>query len=87
MQPLLVFRNTLEDERNISENRLPYRRNGQKAVTEDGHNQGSYTIDYRVKKLSMHIMTTTEGTHKVKLLNRKFTATEAKQVINSTKVA
>ena len=51
MQPLLDFRNKLEAERNISENRLTTRRNGQHAVTEDGHNQGNYTPEYRAKKL------------------------------------
>jgi len=51
MQPLLEFRNKLEAERNISENRLTTRRNGQHAVTEDGHNQGNYTPEYRAKKL------------------------------------
>ncbi len=51
MKPLLVYRNKLESERNISENRLSTRRNGQLAVTEDGHNQGNYTPEYRAKKL------------------------------------
>jgi DNA sulfur modification protein DndC len=39
------------DERNVSENREETRRNGQKAVTADGHNQGNYTIEYRIKLL------------------------------------
>ena len=51
MKPLLDYRNKLEFERNISENRLSTRRNGQFAVTEDGHKQGSYTSPYRAKKL------------------------------------
>ena len=51
MKPLLDFRNELEMERNISENRQSTRRNGQMAVTEDGHNQGNYTPEYRARKL------------------------------------
>ena len=51
MKPLLDFRNKLETERNISENRMSTRRNGQIAVTEDGHNQGNYSPAYRAKKL------------------------------------
>jgi DNA sulfur modification protein DndC len=51
MKPLLVYRNKLESERNISENRLSKRRNGQHAVTEDGHKQGNYTPEYRAIKL------------------------------------
>ncbi len=51
MKPLLVYRNRLESERNISENRLSTRRNGQHAVTEDGHNQGNYSPEYRAIKL------------------------------------
>jgi len=51
MRPLLDYRNKLESERNISENRLSTRRNGQLAVTEDGHNQGNYKPVYRAKKL------------------------------------
>ena len=51
MNPLLDYRNKLEAERNISENRLATRRNGQEAVTEDGHNQGNYSPEYRARKL------------------------------------
>lgn len=51
MKPLLEFRNNLEGERNISENRMSTRRNGQTAVTEEGHNQGNYEPSYRAKKL------------------------------------
>ena len=51
MQPLLDYRQSLVDERNLSENRMPVRRNGQIAVTEDGHNQGTYEPAYRAKKL------------------------------------
>lgn len=45
--PLLKFRNDLQSERNISENRLSKRRNGQNAVNEEGINQGNYTPEYR----------------------------------------
>jgi DNA sulfur modification protein DndC len=45
--PLLNFRNDLQSERNISENRLSKRRNGQNAVNEEGMNQGNYTPEYR----------------------------------------
>lgn len=51
MNPLLIYRNNLEAERNISDNRLSTRRNGQDAVTEDGHNQGNYSPEYRARKL------------------------------------
>ena len=51
MTPLLNYRDSLERERNISDNRLATRRNGQAAVTEDGHKQGNYTPEYRAKKL------------------------------------
>lgn len=51
MKPLLDFRNKLEAERNISENRMDKRRNGQPAVTDDGHKQGSYEPEYRARKL------------------------------------
>lgn len=47
LKPLLDLRQSMVDERNVSENRLPTRRNGQRAVTEDGHNQGNYTEKYR----------------------------------------
>lgn len=51
MTPLLDFRDNLEKERNISDNRLATRRNGQPAVTEDGHKQGNYSPEYRARKL------------------------------------
>jgi len=51
MKPLLLYRNKLEADRNLSENRLPVRRNQQPAVTEDGHNQGSYNSEYRARTL------------------------------------
>jgi DNA sulfur modification protein DndC len=51
LNPLLELRVSLIENRNISENRMPTRRNGQWAVTEEGHNQGNYTEDYRAKLL------------------------------------
>ena len=50
LDPLLQLRASMVDERNISKNRMTVRRNGQ-AVTDDGHNQGSYTEDYKAKLL------------------------------------
>lgn len=51
MQPLLDFRNRLSENRNLPENRMNIRRNGQIAVTEDGDNIGTYNIEYRRKIL------------------------------------
>lgn len=51
LQPLLSYRNELNEGRNVSENRRPERRNGQNAVDETGHNQGNYTDVYRAKML------------------------------------
>jgi len=51
LKPLLDLRSSMFEERNISENRETTRRNGQQAVTEDGLNQGNYTIEYRIKLL------------------------------------
>ena len=51
MQPLLDFRDKLVENRNISENRSETRRNGQHAVDETGHNQGNYTMEYRIQLL------------------------------------
>ena len=51
LYPLLVLRASMVDERNISKNRMPFRRNGQEAVTEDGHNQGFYTEAYKARLL------------------------------------
>ena len=51
MKPLLDLRQSMVDQRNVSENRLPTRRNGQPAVSEDGHNQGNYTEKYRKELL------------------------------------
>lgn len=47
LKPLLNFRDKLVEDRNISDNRMETRRNGQKAITEEGHNQGNYTPKYR----------------------------------------
>jgi len=51
MAPLLAFRNSLVDERNISKNRSDRRRNGALSVDEDGHNLGSYADHYRASVL------------------------------------
>ena len=51
MKPLLDFRNRLVENRNVSELRCSTRRNGQSAVDESGHNQGNYTMEYRVQLL------------------------------------
>ena len=51
MKPLLDFRNRLVENRNVSELRCSTRRNGQLAVDESGHNQGNYTMEYRVQLL------------------------------------
>ena len=51
MQPLLDFRNQLSEERNLSENRMDVRRNGQAAVREDGSFNGTYNHTYRYKIL------------------------------------
>ena len=51
MKPLLDFRNRLVKNRNISELRCSTRRNGQSAVDENGHNQGNYTMEYRMQIL------------------------------------
>lgn len=51
MKPLLDFRNRLVENRNVSELRCSTRRNGQPAVDENGHNQGNYTMEYRMQIL------------------------------------
>ncbi|MDR0972757.1 MAG: DNA phosphorothioation system sulfurtransferase DndC, partial [Prevotellaceae bacterium] len=56
LQPLLTLRTSMFDERNVSENRLPTRRNGQVAVSEDGMNQGNYTPEYRARLLEQLLM-------------------------------
>lgn len=52
LAPLLRLRASMVDNRNISKNRMPIRRNGQEAVTEDGQNQGFYTEDYKAQLLN-----------------------------------
>lgn len=47
LKPLLDLRRKMLEGRNESLNRLATRRNGQVAVTEEGHNQGNYTPLYR----------------------------------------
>ncbi len=51
MKPLLDYRDEMVEGRNISENRRDRRRNEQLAVDENGHNQGNYTFNYRVKMM------------------------------------
>ncbi|MBY8961811.1 DNA phosphorothioation system sulfurtransferase DndC [Flavobacterium sp. D11R37] len=51
MEPLLDFRNRLIEGRNETENRKDTRRNGQKAIREDGSNNGTYTEEYRYEIL------------------------------------
>ena len=51
MAPLLEYRDLMVEGRNISENRLETRRNGQAAVDSEGHNQGNYTFEYRCMML------------------------------------
>lgn len=57
MKPLLDLRESMVEERNVSENRSETRRNGQRAVTEDGHNQGNYTEKYRAQLLEQILAT------------------------------
>lgn len=56
LKPLLDLRDSLVKERNVSENRLPTRRNGQTAVSEEGNNQGNYTQKYRAKLLGQVLL-------------------------------
>lgn len=51
MTPLLNYRNSLVEERNIHENRMPERRDGRPATHDDGTNWGPYWPAYRFKKL------------------------------------
>lgn len=51
MQPLLDFRNRLVEGRNLPENRKDTRRNGMKAVNDDGENNGTYDEAYRYRIL------------------------------------
>jgi len=59
LKPLLDLRGSMFDERNISENREPTRRNGQQA-TKNGQNQGNYTIEYRIRLLKQVLETQKE---------------------------
>lgn len=52
MQPLLDFRNWLVETRNDPKNRKDRRRSGQKAVNEDGDNNGTYEEFYRAEILT-----------------------------------
>jgi DNA sulfur modification protein DndC len=60
LEPLLLLRENMVAERNISINRMPTRRNGQAAITEDGHNQGNYTPAYRARLLEQVLKTQRE---------------------------
>ena len=51
MSPLLDFRNSLQDERNLHEHRMPKRKGGQDAISNEGRNYGPYRDWYRAKKL------------------------------------
>lgn len=51
MSPLLDFRNSLQDERNLHEHRMAKRKGGQDAVSDEGRNYGPYRDSYRAKKL------------------------------------
>jgi DNA sulfur modification protein DndC len=51
LESLLNFRNELQSGRNESDNRLGFTRDGRNAVSEDGRNIGTYSIDYRIEIL------------------------------------
>ncbi|WP_321370505.1 DNA phosphorothioation system sulfurtransferase DndC [uncultured Draconibacterium sp.] len=51
MKPLMEFRDKLIQNRNLHENRLSTRRNGERAVDKDGNNQGNYSPKYRAEIL------------------------------------
>lgn len=51
LKPLLDLRESMIKNRNVHKNRSATRRNGQPAVTKDGHNQGNYNEKYRKKLL------------------------------------
>ena len=63
LNPLLELRNSLQKERNVSDNRSEKRRNGMKAVTEEGENFGSYNFTYRMSVLR-RLLTIQENLHK-----------------------
>lgn len=60
LKSLLDLRGSMFEGRNISENRETTRRNGQQAVSKDGHNQGNYSIEYRIKLLKQVLETQKE---------------------------
>ncbi len=51
LRPLLELRASMVAERNLSINRFSTRRNGQWAVSKEGHNQGNYSLQYRAQLL------------------------------------
>ena len=51
MKPLMEYRNSLVEQRNLGENRRDKRRNGQRAVDEDGRPNGNYNAGYRARML------------------------------------
>lgn len=51
MKPLMKYRNSLVEQRNLGVNRRDKRRNGQRAVDEDGRNNGNYKAEYRARML------------------------------------
>lgn len=51
MEPLLEFRQSLVDERNLPTSRMDVRRNGQEAVDDDGNPMGAYSPEYRASIL------------------------------------
>lgn len=51
MQPLMDFRNRLVENRNLPENRMDRRRNGQVAKNKEDENNGTYDINYRYEIL------------------------------------
>ena len=51
MQPLMDFRNRLVENRNLPENRMDRRRNGQLAKNKEDENNGTYDITYRYQIL------------------------------------
>lgn len=72
LKALLDLRERMFDGRNISQNRETTRRNGQEAVTKDGHNQGNYSIEYRIELLKQVLEAQKELQHydsKIQLIN------------------
>ena len=57
LRPLLDLRESMVEQRNVSENRMPTRRNGQPAIDDDGHKKGTYTIKYRAHLLKQILET------------------------------